>query len=87
MTDIINIIVFSLMGLGLFFCMIRFIKGPTLSDRVVSLDTINIIVISVIALLSVVFNSELYLDIAIIYAILAFLETVLFAKYVEVKDD
>jgi len=85
MIDIVNIIVFSLIGLGLLFCIIRFIKGPTLSDRVISLDTINIIIISVIVLLALVFNNSLYLGIAIIYAILAFLETVLFAKYVEAK--
>ena len=83
----INIIVFSLLGLGLLFTLIRFIKGPSISDRVVSLDTFNMIVIGVIALLALVFENELYLDIVIIYAILSFLETVVFARYVEGKQD
>ena len=87
MNLIINYIVFSLLGLGLFFSLVRFIKGPTLSDRVVSLDTFNMIVIGVIALLALVFKSELYLDIVIIYAIISFLETVVFARYVEGKQD
>ncbi|MDD3123726.1 MAG: monovalent cation/H+ antiporter complex subunit F [Candidatus Izemoplasmatales bacterium] len=87
MNLIINYIVFSLLGLGLLFSLVRFIKGPTLSDRVVSLDTFNMIVIGVIALLALVFKSELYLDIVIIYAILSFLETVVFARYVEGKQD
>ena len=87
MNLVINYIVFSLLGLGLLFSLIRFIKGPTLSDRVVSLDTFNMIVIGVIALLALVFKSELYLDIVIIYAILSFLETVVFARYVEGKQD
>jgi len=81
----INIIVFSLLGLGLLFSLIRFIKGPTVSDRVVSLDTFNMIVIGVIAMLALIFESDLYLDIVIIYAILSFLETVVFARYVEGK--
>lgn len=85
--NIINIIVFSLLGLGLLFALIRFVKGPSLSDKVVSLDTFNIIVIGVIVMLASLFKNNLYLDIAIIYAILAFLETVVFARYVEGRKD
>jgi len=83
----INIIVFSLLGIGLLFTMIRFIIGPSLSDKIVSLDTFNMIIIGVIAMLALIFQSELYLDITIIYSILAFLETVVFARYVEGKKD
>lgn len=83
----IDIIVFSLLGLGLLFAIIRFVKGPSVSDRVVSLDTFNMIVIGVIVLLANLFKNSLYLDIAIVYAVLAFLETVVFARYVEGKQD
>jgi multicomponent Na+:H+ antiporter subunit F len=83
----INIIVFSLLGIGLLFTMIRFIIGPSLSDKVVSLDTFNMIIIGIIAMLALIFQSDLYLDITIIYSILAFLETVVFARYVEGKKD
>lgn len=78
-----NIIVFSLVGLGVLFALIRFIKGPSTADRVVSLDTLNIIIIGVIALLANAFKNSLYLDIAIVYAILAFIETIVFARYLE----
>ncbi len=81
----IDYIVFSLMGLGVLFTVIRLIIGPKLSDRVVALDTFNMIVIGVIAALALLFKSNLYLDIAIVYAILAFLETVVFARYLEGK--
>lgn len=83
----IDIIVFSLLGLGLLFTLIRFIKGPSLSDKVVSLDTFNMIVIGVISMLALLFNNNLYLDIVIIFAILSFLETIVFARYVEAKKD
>lgn len=79
----IEIIVFSLVGLGILFAIIRLLKGPTPADRVVALDTFNIIVIGVIALLAYSFNNSLYLDIAIVYAILAFIETIVFARYLE----
>jgi len=79
----INIIVFSLVGIGILFAVIRLLKGPTPADRVVALDTFNIIVIGVIALLAYQFENSLYLDIAIVYAILAFIETIVFARYLE----
>lgn len=82
-----DIIVFSLMGLGILFSLIVLIKGPNLGDRVVSLDTINIIVIGVISVLATIFENAMYLDVALIYAALAFLETIVFAKYLEGKKD
>lgn len=81
----VDYIVFSLIGLGLLFTIIRLILGPNLSDRIVSLDTFNMIVIGLIALLAFIMNSSLYLDIAIVYAVLAFLETIVFARYLEGK--
>ena len=80
-----NIIVFSLVGLGLLFSIIRLIKGPSLSDRVVSIDTINVIVTGTIVFLAFVFENSLYLDIAIVYGILGFLETIIISKYLEAK--
>jgi len=81
----INIIVFSLLGLAILFTLLRMIIGPKLADRVVSLDTLNMIVIGIIGMLALVFNNELYLDIVIVYAILSFFESVVFARYMEGK--
>jgi multicomponent Na+:H+ antiporter subunit F len=78
-----DIVVFSLVGLGVLFAVARLLIGPTPADRVVSLDTFNIIVIGVIALLANQFKNSLYLDIAIVYGILAFMETIVFARYLE----
>ena len=87
MIGVVDYIVFSLMGVGVFFSFRRFFKGPKLGDRVVGLDTMNMIVIGLIVILSKVFESSLYLDIAIVYGILAFLETIVFARYLEGKDN
>ena len=78
-----DIVVFSLVGFGVIFAVARLLIGPTAADRVVSLDTFNIIVIGVIALLANQFKNSLYLDIAIVYGILAFMETIVFARYLE----
>ena len=81
----IEYIVFGLVGLGMLFAIIRLILGPSVADRVVSLDTFNVITIGLISLLAMTFNNSLFLDIAIVYAILAFLETIVFSRYLEGK--
>jgi len=82
---VINYLVFSLIGLGIFFSLIRLIKGPTTFDRVVGVDTTNIIITGSIVFIAHLFDNSLYLDIAIVYGILAFLETVIIARYLEAK--
>lgn len=87
MNDIVIYIVFGLIGLGLLFAVVRLIKGPNVADRAVSLDTFNIIVIGIITMLSFVYDNGMFLDIAIVYGILAFLETIVFARYLEGQHD
>ncbi len=80
---IINIIVFALVGIGVLFAIIRLIAGPTAFDRVVGLDTLNIIITAIVVVLALMLKNEMYLDIAIVYAILSFVETILFARFLE----
>lgn len=80
-----DIIVLSLMGIGVLFALIRLIAGPTAFDRVVGLDTLNIIITALIAFIAFLFKRSLYLDIALAYGILSFLETIVFARVLEGK--
>ena len=77
-----------LIALGvLLFCiimaMIRVIKGPTAPDRIVGLDTINTIVIVGMVIFGVASDSIIYIDVAIVYALLSFVTTLFIAKYLE----
>ena len=82
----INVVFFSLVGLGLLFSLYRLIKGPTHFDRVVSLDVINVSIIGVLVVIALILKNELFIDVAIVYSILGFLETIVFAKFLEVKS-
>ena len=82
----INVIFFSLVGLGPLFSLYRLIKGPTHFDRVVSLDVINVSIIGVLVVIALILKNELFIDVAIVYSILGFLETIVFAKFLEVKS-
>lgn len=80
------ITVISLIGVGILLSIIRLVKGPSVMDRVISVDTINMMIVGLIAVLAIVLENGLYLDIAIVYGILAFLETIILAKYMEGKS-
>lgn len=76
--------------LALLFCvimaMVRVIRGPTAPDRIVGLDTINTIVIVGMVVFGAAFNEVIYIDVAIVYALLSFISTLFIAKYLEGGD-
>lgn len=64
----------------------RFLKGPSLSDRVVSLDLLITTGVAIIAVYSIVADQPAFLDIAMILALIAFLSTVAFSYYLEKRE-
>ena len=65
---------------------IRVVRGPTAPDRIVGLDTINTIVISSMVVFGAAFREVIYIDVAIVYALLSFISTLFIAKYLEGGD-
>ncbi len=62
---------------------IRMILGPTVADRAVALDGMTIIAISLIVFIAYSFNRIIYLDVAIVYALISFVGIVAIARYLE----
>ena len=73
--------------LGLIFSFVRLIKGPSLPDRVVSIDLITVLAVAVAGLLAITHNEPDFLDIAVALALVAFLATVAFAWYAERRTE
>lgn len=61
---------------------LRLCKGPTLADRVVALDLIAFITIGFIGVYAIQSQEAAFLDIAITLALVAFLSTVAFARFI-----
>jgi multicomponent Na+:H+ antiporter subunit F len=78
----INILIL-LIALSLMLTLIRFLKGPTLADRVVAFDSMSIIATSLLVVLSFYFNRSLYLDLAFVFGLMGFIGTVVFAKFLD----
>ena len=60
---------------------IRLIVGPNFADRVVAFDTMSIMAISLLVLLSIGYKSALYLDVAFVFALTGFIGTIIFARF------
>jgi len=80
------LVVFLALLLCSIMAIIRVIKGPTAPDRIVGLDTINTIVIVSMVVFGAAFNQVIYIDVAIVYALLSFISTLFIAKYLEGGD-
>jgi multisubunit Na+/H+ antiporter MnhF subunit len=59
----------------------RVLRGPSIPDRVVALDNISTNLVAAIVVFSIHSQSALYIDVALVIAILSFLATVAAAKY------
>ncbi|MEA1953700.1 MAG: monovalent cation/H+ antiporter complex subunit F [Campylobacterota bacterium] len=69
--------------LSMLITLYRFLKGPSLSDRVVAFDVLNIIGVSLLVLLALHYQRSLYLDIALVFGLIGFLGSTIFGRYIE----
>lgn len=70
--------------LALLLC-IRLFKGPTIADRLMAADSLDILTAGALILFSVQNDKGIYLDIAIVIVLIGFIETVMVARYMEGK--
>lgn len=82
MLNIISIFVSSLIGISLLLNMWRFMKGPSMLDRVTALDTMYINAIALIILLGIFLDTTLYYEGALLIAMLGFVSTSAICKFV-----
>ncbi len=75
--------VMLLLTLSMAFCFVRLLRGPDLPDRVVALDTIGAHVVALVAVYSIRVQDVVFLDAAVVAALLFFLGTVAFGRYLE----
>jgi multicomponent Na+:H+ antiporter subunit F len=83
MNETILLVFAAVIGLGLVFSLIRMLIGPTASDRAVAVDTITTTVVALLVLLAFAFERAVYLDVALVYSLLAFVGLVAMGRYFE----
>ncbi len=77
---LIAAIVLAVFALILLF---RIFKGPTAADRICALDALDLTMALAMALYSLYSGRGIYLDIALVLALLGFISTVFVGRYLE----
>ncbi|HLR90503.1 MAG TPA: cation:proton antiporter [Balneolaceae bacterium] len=75
-------ITFVILSVTLILAFFRIMKGPSLPDRVIAIDILAYVVIGFIATFCVAVDQSIYFDIALVLALIAFLSTIAFARYI-----
>ncbi|MEL7479473.1 MAG: K+/H+ antiporter subunit F [Pseudomonadota bacterium] len=81
MLETVILIVFAMIGVSLLLNLWRLVKGPSIPDRILALDTMYINSIALIILYGLSMGTELYFEAALLIAMLGFVSTVAVCKY------
>jgi multicomponent Na+:H+ antiporter subunit F len=60
---------------------IRLVRGPAAADRIVALDLISVLIVAFLAAVAAHAGDTSFLDVAIAYALVAFLGTVALSRF------
>jgi multisubunit Na+/H+ antiporter MnhF subunit len=81
--NLLEIAALALLGGALLLGLLRLALGPRSPDRIVAADTLSVITTAGLAGLAALLGSPLYLDVALIYGVLAFVAVVAIARAIE----
>lgn len=83
MLDTILQVSLGMIMLAILIAAFRLVRGPTLPDRVVALDLIGVLIVGIAVTSAAMTGRRYFLDVAIVIALISFVGTVGYARYVE----
>lgn len=86
-SEIMQWVVMPLLAIAIIPTMIRLMQGPSFADRVVAMDQLLLLGLGFISTYALWHNDPILLDVAVLLALIAFLGTVAFARYLEKRSD
>lgn len=82
MLDKVVLIASAMLAIALLLNLYRLVKGPSLPDRILALDTMYINTIALIVLLGVSQRSLIFFEAAMLIAMMGFVGTIAISKYI-----
>lgn len=79
----IDWLILTILAAGVVLAFVRLWLGPYAPDRIVAADTLSVIATAGVVLLALFLDSPVYLDVALIYGVLAFVGVVALARTIE----
>lgn len=79
-------IAMHIVGLSMLLALWRLLRGPTIPDRILALDTLFVATIAQLMLFGMHLKTPIYFEAALIIAMLGFVGTVVISKFVLRRD-
>ncbi len=76
----------AVVGVAMLMALWRLLRGPTVPDRILALDTLSVTAIAQLVLFGMHLQTPVYFEAALIIAMLGFVSTVVLCKYVLRRD-
>lgn len=73
----------ALLAVAALLAFVRLVRGPTLPDRVVAIDLLGVLIVGLIVVYTAASGAKAFLDVAMVIALVSFLGTVAYARYIE----
>ena len=83
MLTLTSALALTMLALGAVLTFLRLVRGPTLPDRVISIDLIGILIVCVLVVVAGDSGQQAFLDVAMVIALISFVGTVAYARYLE----
>jgi multicomponent K+:H+ antiporter subunit F len=81
MLETVTPIAASMLGVAMLLNLWRILRGPTITDRIIGLDTLYINTIALLAVIDIWLDTEIYLEAAVLIAMMGFVGTLALCKY------
>lgn len=76
-------VLFAILAAATVLCLTRLLRGVSLPDRIVALDTLLVTLVSGLAVLAARTGSGAFLDVMVVASLLGFTGTTLVARFIE----
>jgi multicomponent Na+:H+ antiporter subunit F len=86
MIETVADIALATLGISSALVFVRFLLGPRLEDRVVALDLLTTIIVCTAAVYALRHGATVLLDVAIVFALVSFIATVAFARWLRLRE-
>jgi multicomponent Na+:H+ antiporter subunit F len=83
MPSLLSLLALTVLALAAVLTFIRLVKGPTLPDRVIAIDLIGVLMVCLLVVMAGISAQQAFLDVAMVVALISFVGTVAYARYIE----
>jgi multicomponent Na+:H+ antiporter subunit F len=83
MSSISSLVALTLLAVAAGLTFIRLAKGPTLPDRVIAIDLIGVLMVCLLVVMAGMTAQQAFLDVAMVVALISFVGTVAYSRYIE----